>query len=395
MKFANRVSRIGESATLAVSRRAKELAAEGVEVIDLSAGEPDFDSPAVAIDGAIAALRQGMTRYTAAAGLPELRAALAADYARRFGAPWEAANVVVGVGGKAVLFEAVLALVGSGDEVILPSPYWVTFPEQVRFAGGKVVTVETRAEEGFQLEADAILAAMTADTRLVIVNSPCNPTGGVIAAADLRRVAEACAERGVLLLSDETYEHFLYDGASFASSAALAAELPETVLLVGSFSKTYAMTGWRVGYLLAPPAVVGAVTAIQSHATSNATTFAMAGALTALERAGETVPAMVSEYQARRDLVMEGLAAIPGFECVAPRGAFYAFPRVDACYGGEIGGSVDLCRHLLDTARVALVPGAAFGADAFLRVSFAASRDSIERGLARVARAVGELQTAR
>ena len=392
MKFARRVSRIGESATLAVSRRAKELAAEGVEVIDLSAGEPDFDSPSVAIERAVTALREGMTRYTAAAGLPELRAALAADYERRWGAPWAPTDVVVGVGGKAVLFEAILALIQAGDEVILPSPYWVTFPEQVRFAGGDLVTVETRPEEGFQLDADAILAAMSERTRLVIVNSPCNPTGGIIAAADLRRVAEACAERGAYLLSDETYEHFLYDGARFASAAGLATELPETILLVNSFSKTYAMTGWRVGYLLAPASVARAVTAIQSHATSNPTTFAMVGALAALERAGDTVPAMVSEYQARRDLVMEGLAAIPGFECVAPRGAFYAFPRVEACFGGEIGGSVDLCRHLLDTARVALVPGAAFGADGFLRISFAASRDAITHGLARVGEAIGALR---
>lgn len=391
MKLTQRVSRIGESATLAVSRRAKELAAKGVEVIDLSAGEPDFDSPAVAIEGAIDGLRKGMTRYTAAAGLPELRAALAADYKRRWGAPWGASEVVVGVGGKAVLFEAMLALVEAGDEVILPSPYWVTFPEQIRFAGGTPVTVETRPEEGFQLNADSILAAMTERTRLVVVNSPCNPTGGVISAADLRRVAEACAERGAFLLSDETYEHFMYDGATFASAAALATELPETILLVNSFSKTYAMTGWRVGYLLAPAAVARAVTAIQSHATSNPTTFSMVGALAALEHAGGTVPAMVAEYQARRDLVMAGLAAIPGFECAAPHGAFYAFPRVDACFGGDIGGSVDLCGHLLDTARVALVPGAAFGADGFLRISFAASRESIERGLTRVGEAAGRL----
>ncbi len=397
MKFSPRLARLGESATLEVSRRSKELRARGVDVIDLSAGEPDFDSPPEAVEAAIEALRQGRTRYTPAAGLPELREAIAQDYAERYAAPWAADQVVVTVGGKTGLAELALALLDRGDKAILPSPYWVTFPEQIRLAGADPVVIPTRSTEGFRLRPDDVEAALDATTRLVILNSPCNPTGAVISAEDLRAIVETCAEREIVVLADETYERFLYDGAEYASVARLASEFPDTVVLAGSFSKTYAMTGWRVGFVFAPPRLAAAVAAIQSHVTSNPTTFAMVGALTALREAGESIPRMTAEYQARRDLVVEGLAAVDGFECLPPAGAFYAFPRVSRCYGdgkdGRATGSVAFCRDLLDHARVATVPGAAFGADEFLRISFACSRDELRRGLERIAAAVE--QTAR
>lgn len=389
MNFSSRVSRIGESATLKVSTRAAELKAQGVEVIDLSAGEPDFPSPPVVVEAAKRALDEGLTRYTAAAGLPALREALAAKY-RRLGAPWEAGQVVVTVGAKAALIELVLALFEEGDEVILPSPYWVSFPEQLRLAGATPVDVVSRPEEGFLLRAEPVLEALSDKTRGIILNSPCNPTGGVIEEADLERIVEACAEREVIVIADETYERFIYDGAAHASVAPLAARFPETVVLVGSFSKTYAMTGWRVGYALGPPRVMKAVNVIQSHSTSNATTFAMAGAIAALEEAEDDVAAMLVEYAARRDLTAELLEAIPGVTCRAPAGAFYAFPRVADLYGDGRSGSVAFSEHLLEKARVAVVPGVAFGNDDHVRISFACSRENIRHGLGRMAEALAQ-----
>ena len=383
MRLASRMGRIGESATLRVSRKAGELKRQGVEVADFSAGEPDFGTPEVAVDAAIASLRAGFTRYTAAAGIPELREALAARYAG-LGAPWQAGSVVVTVGAKAGLLELAMALFESGTEVILPTPYWVTFPEQVRLLGSDPVAVETSVEDGFRIHAEPILAAITDRTRAVILNSPCNPTGGILEAGDLERIVEACAEREIVVIADETYERFIYDGREHASAAALAARYPETIVLVGSFSKTYAMTGWRLGYLLGPAPVVGAVSKLQSHATSNVTSFAMPGALAALEQAEPDVRRMLDEYAVRRQLVADRLEAIPGVSCPPPSGAFYAFPRVSDCYAPGRQGSIEMAEYLLDEARVAVVPGLAFGNDDHIRISFACSREQLELGLDRL-----------
>jgi aspartate aminotransferase len=384
VRLAARASRIGESATLRVARRAAELKARGVPVVDFGAGEPDFPSPPVAVQAAREALANGFTKYTAGSGTPELRQALAASFHRRFGSPWSAGQSVVTVGAKGALFELALALFDEGQEVVLPAPCWVSFEEQIRFAGARPVLVPTAVEDGFRIHADAILAAVTERTRAILVNSPANPTGGVIGADDLRRIAAAAAERGLLLIADETYERFLYDGASHASAAALAAEFPQTVVLVGSFSKTYAMTGWRIGYLLGPAPVVQAVDAIQSHATSNPTSFAMVGALAALLGAEPEVEQMIAEYQARRDLLIPRLNSLPGFRCRPPDGAFYAFPEVAGAYRPGRQGSVDFAEFLLERAQVAVVPGAAFGADDHIRISFACSRATLEEGLARI-----------
>jgi aspartate aminotransferase len=385
MQLAGRAAAIGESATLRVARRAKELRAAGRDVLDLGAGEPDFDSPPIAVRAAQEALERGFTRYTDNNGIPELRRALAERYRRRHGSPWTAAEVLITVGGKAALFEAALALFDHGQEVVVPSPCWVTFPEQVRFAGAEPVLVPTDAADGFRITAAPLVAACGERTRAVVVNSPCNPTGGVLEAAELRRLTQACAERGVLLVFDETYERFVYDGAEHASAAALATEFPRTVVLVGSFSKTYAMTGWRIGYLAGPPPVVAAAAAIQSHATSNATSFAMWGALAALEGAEPDVERMIAEYQRRRDYLIPALNALPGFRCRPPAGAYYAFVDVSACYRDGLRGSVDFAEFLLEQAGVAVVPGAAFGDDRHIRISFAAARATLERAVERLA----------
>lgn len=379
-----RVSRIGESATLRVSRLASDLRARGVSVVDFGAGEPDFPSPPVAVEAARQALADGFTRYTPGSGIPELRAAVADLYRRDFGAPWTAAQTVITVGGKAALFEVALAVFDDGQEVVLPSPSWVSLPEQIRFAGAHPVAVQTCPHDGFRLHAGPILEAVTGRTRAILLNAPCNPTGGVVSAEDLRAIVAFAAERGLLVISDETYVRFVYDGLQPVSAAALAAEFPETVIVVGSFSKTYAMTGWRVGFLLGPPEVVRAVEVIQSHATSNPTSFAMVGALEALRHAEPNVREMLAEYAARRDMLIPRLNELPGFSCRPPDGAFYAFPHVADCFRPGRQGSVAFAEQLLAEARVAVVPGEAFGADDYIRISFACSREALAEGLERL-----------
>ena len=389
VRLSQRVLGIGESATMAVSGRAKALRASGVEVADFSAGEPDFPTPRVVVDEGIRALNAGMTRYAPTPGLPELRSQLAESYRQRYGAPWSAQQVVVGVGAKSPLFGLALALLDPGDEMILPSPYWVSFPEQIRFAGGVPVSVASRADEAFRIRAAPLVEAMGPRTRAVLINSPCNPTGGVVDAEDLETLAAACAERGIVLVSDETYEHLVFDG-EHASVGAIAARYPETVVAVSSFSKTYAMTGWRVGYALGPTRLIAALISIQSHSTSGPATFAMAAALTALREVGEEVAAMREEYRRRRDLVIRRLNEMPGVECVPPAGSFYAFPRVDRHYRGDRQGSVAFAEYLLEAARVAVVPGVAFGDDRHIRLSFACSREMLRDGLDRMAQALSE-----
>jgi aspartate aminotransferase len=382
-----RAAAINESATLRVARRASELKAQGISLVDFGAGEPDFDSPAVAVDAACRALADGFTRYTPGSGTPELRRALADSARSRWGAPWTARQTVVTVGAKAALFQLALALFEEGQEVVLPAPSWVSFDEQIRFAGARPVPVPTASRDGFRIHAEPLLAAVTERTRALLINSPCNPTGGVISAADLAEVVRFAAARGLLVIADETYERFVYD-QPHASAAALAAEFPETVVLVGSFSKTYAMTGWRIGYLMGPAGVVQAVENIQSHATSNPTSFAMVGALAALAGAEMAVAEMIAEYRARRELLIPRLDRLPGFRCQPPDGAFYAFPDVSAAYRPGRQGSVEFAEWLLEEARVAVVPGAAFGADDHIRISFACSRAELLAGLDRLAAAL-------
>ncbi|MDA8017042.1 MAG: pyridoxal phosphate-dependent aminotransferase [Thermoanaerobaculia bacterium] len=390
-KLSRRAGGLAESATMEINRRAGELRAAGHEIIDLSAGEPDFPTPPTVVEAARRALSDGHTRYTAAAGLPDLRDAVAARYAGAWGAPWTGRETVVTVGAKAALFEVIQVLVDEGDEVVMPSPAWVSFEEQIRFAGGTPVTVPTDPKERFALRAQPLLDAITERTRMVLVNSPCNPTGGVATQAELEALVRGCVERGVYVLSDETYELFVWHGEK-ASVAACAAGAPDNVILIGSFSKTYAMTGWRLGWLLGPPEVVSKVIALQSHATSNPTTFAMYGALEALRSAQDDVDAMIRAFAERRSLVAEALDALPGVHCAPADGAFYAFPDVSEVYGhaGGIDGSIAICARLLE-AGVALVPGIAFGDDRFVRLSFAASQENLRRGIERMAETLDTL----
>ncbi|MGE0641807.1 MAG: pyridoxal phosphate-dependent aminotransferase [Thermoanaerobaculia bacterium] len=386
MDLSSRVARISESATLRVTRRAMQMQAEGIDVVNFGAGEPDFASPVVAVEAARRALADGFTRYTQNQGIPALREAIAEKYRRTSGAPWSAAQTLVTVGGKGALFEVALALFESGQEVIVHTPAWVSIPEQIRFAGASVVEVATNGADGFAVDPGRILGAITPRTRAVVLNSPCNPTGGVIEPEAFAAIVAGCAERGVVVISDETYERFVFDGRAPFSAAALAGRYPETVVVVGSFSKTYAMTGWRLGYLAGPQELVDAAAKIQSHATSNATSFAMVGALAALEGAEADVERMIAEYQARRDLLIPRLNALPGVRCRPPRGAFYAFPDVSDCFRPGRADSIEFAERLLEEAHVAVVAGEAFGSDAHIRISFACSRGELERGLDRIDR---------
>lgn len=373
---------------MAVSRRVAELRREGVEVFDLGAGEPDFPSPETAVRAARRALDEGRTKYTVLEGTPELRAGLAVRYGKE-GAPWSAANVLVTVGAKAALYELAQAFLSSGDEVVVPTPAWVSIPAQVRLAGATAVTVPMAAADGFAIRAQPLIDAMSERTRAVVINSPCNPTGAVAGVLDLERVARACAERGALLISDETYERFIYDGQRHASVASLAARYPETVVLVGSFSKSYAMTGWRLGYLLGAPSVVAAAAAVQSHMTSNATSFAMAGAEAVLEQEPPEAAALVAACARRRALVLAALDRIPGVVCPPPAGAFYAFPDVSAWFDDRCPDSAAFCRRLLDEAGVATTPGSAFGCEGHIRLSYACSDRMLTTGLERMAELLG------
>ncbi len=367
-----------------MTRRALELRQRGVDVVDFGAGEPDFASPGCAVAAAHEALDQGFTKYTASSGIPELRKALADRYRSDFGAPWQLPDTLVSVGGKGALFEVALALFEEGEEVVIPTPAWVSFAEQVKLAGAEVVGVPTEGSDGFSIHAEPVVAALSERTRAVILNAPSNPTGGVISAADRRRIIEECAARDIVVISDETYERFVYDGFQAGSAAELAAEFPQTVAVIGSFSKTYAMTGWRVGYLLGPRELVEAAGRIQGHATSNPTSFAMKGALAALGGAEEDVKAMVAEYQVRRDFLIPRLNALPGISCASPKGAFYAFPDVSSCLRGDLGSPTELAEKLIDEEAVALVAGEAFGSDRHVRISFACSRERLDEGLKRI-----------
>lgn len=369
---------------MSMSRRARELAAEGRHIVTWSAGEPDFPSPKAAVEAARRALEMGHTRYAAASGIQPLREALADRYAARYGAPWSADEVAISVGAKAALYELFQILLDEGDEVVLPSPAWVSFEAQIHQAGGRVVKVPTSVDDAFQIHAQPVIDAMTERTAAILINSPANPTGGVISSDDLRRVAAAAAERGIPLISDETYECFVFDGRQHASAAPLAAEMPETVVVVGTFSKTYAMTGWRVGYVLGPRSLIGLVGSLQSHLTSNPTTFAMYGALAALEDAEEQVAEMARAFEERRDSTIPRLNALPGIQCPSPAGAFFAFPRVADHFDARRPGSVAFCEWLLEEVGVALVPGLSFGADEHVRISFASSPEDLDEGLSRL-----------
>ncbi len=393
MKFAARASRVAGSATLEVMRTAAALRAKGVDVLDLGPGEPDFPTPEFVKEAGRAAITSDFTKYTDTVGTLELRTAIAERYRREWNAPWGPAEVVVTNGGKQGLHTAVLALFEEGDDVLVPVPYWVSFPEMVKLSGARPVFVPTSPANGFRLTAADVEAAATPATRGILVNSPTNPSGAVIEPAEIEKIIRLAASRGWMFLFDECYDRFVFEGRHL-SAAALAKEFPETVVLAGTFSKTYAMTGWRMGYACAARPVAEMIGRIVGHATSNVCSVTQAAALEALRRpeeAAKAIDAMLEEYRRRRAYFIPALNALPGVLCTPPGGTFYAFPDVTAWYGKSVGGvpvkdSASFAKALLDTVAVAVTPGSAFGEDRCVRLSFATSMGRLEEAIDRLKR---------
>lgn len=397
MKLARRAQGIDASPTLAMNARAKEMKKQGIDILSFTVGEPDFDTPEHIAEAGITAIREGFTRYTPAAGIPKLKEAICAKLKRENGLDYEPADVVVSNGAKHAIYNALQALIDEGDEVIIPAPYWVSYTEMVKLNGGVPVVVPTRAEEGFKLTPSSLKAAITPRTKAIFINSPNNPTGAVYSRAELEALAEILVPRGIVIISDEVYEKLLYDGATFTSVAALGPEVKDLTVTINGVSKTYAMTGWRIGYAAAPRELAQAMANIQSHATSNPNSIAQKAAVVALTGPQEPVRRMLEEFARRRERMVAGINALPGFKCRKPEGAFYIFADVSELFGRtlrgqKITGSISLAELLLVEAHVAVVPGAAFGDDRYVRFSYATSMTSIEKGLERLKEVLGEVR---
>ncbi len=383
MQLSERISRISVSATQAVVVEAERSRAAGADLVDFGAGEPDFITPDNICQAAIRAIQEGFTKYTPTGGVAELKRAICDWHHQQFGTEYTPAEVLVTVGGKHAIFNAISVLVNPGDEVVLPVPYWVSFRDIIQYASGRAVLVPTDEEAGYRLRLEAVEQALTERTRLLILNSPSNPSGAVIGLEEFRQFYELAAARGVLLLSDECYSHFVYEGQPFSVGAFPGAR--EKAIVVGSLSKTFAMTGWRVGYALARPEIIQAMLKLQSHCTSNTTSIAQKAAIEALRGPQDSVGQMCAEYRQRRDFVVQGLRDIPGVRCPMPQGAFYVYPNVGAYLKIDGGTStMELVGRLLREAQVALVPGEAFGTTEHLRLSYATSIRELERGLERM-----------
>jgi aspartate aminotransferase len=379
------VARMQSSATMAAMQAAEALRASGANVCDFGAGEPDFDTPDNIKQAADKAMRAGRTKYTAAGGIGELTRAIIDFYKRQFGTEYQPNEVMATAGGKQAVFNAVVTLLNPSDECLIPKPYWVTFPEIAVFAGGKPVFIETE-ETDFVLTLEQVEQAITPRTKLLILNSPSNPSGRVLPPADFRRIMELAAERGIYVVSDECYLRFVYPPAEVFSAASLPAELRARLCIAGSFSKTYAMTGWRMGYALAPAEWTKAMLKVQGHSTSNANSIAQWAALEALTGPQESVGIMLAEYTARREWLLNELRNIPGMKCSEPEGAFYAFPDVRGCLKKDLKTSGDFAQRLLEEEQTVVTDGAGFGAEGFVRISYATSMEQIQEGVKRIRR---------
>ncbi len=384
---ANNVGKMQASSTLAAMQAAEALRAQGVDVVDFGAGEPDFDTPDNIKLAAGAAMKAGKTKYTSTGGTRELQQAIIDFYSETFGANFERSQVMATSGGKQAIFNAVVSLINPGDEVLMAKPYWVTFPEVVVFAGGVPVFIETE-ETGFVLSAEQVERAITPRTKLIILNSPCNPSGRVIPPAEFQRIVELLVDRGIYIITDECYLRFVYPPAQVFSAASLPAEMRARMCIAGSFSKTYAMTGWRVGYALASAEWTREMLKVQGHSTSNPNSIAQSAAVDALTGPQDSVVAMLAEYTARRAWLLNALKEIPRLSCNEPEGAFYAFPSVRDCLGSELKTSAEFASRLLTEEQMVVTDGAGFGAEGYLRISYATSMKQIKEGVTRMKRFV-------
>jgi aspartate aminotransferase len=387
VQLTDRINRIQISPTAAVISAAEQLKSKGVDIADFGPGEPDFPTPDHIKKAAIKAIEENRSKYTPTGGIMPLREAIAAWHKRELGSDYSAKECVVTVGGKHSIFNSISVLIQSGDEVVLPAPYWVSYPDIIKYVGGTPVIIQTYPETGFVPKASDIEKAITPKTKMVIIDSPSNPTGGVVDPEEFERILAVCNKHGIWLMGDECYSHFVYEPHK-SFSIASAKNSKQNLIIVGSVSKTFAMTGWRIGYTLAPEPLIQAITKVQSQSTSNPTSIAQYAALEAMRGNMDTVPPMLAEYRKRRKRIVEGLRAIPGVTCEWPGGAFYAFPNISAHLGESKNAHAktctDLAKLLLEKAHVAVVPGEAFGAPGFLRLSYATSIERIDEGLRRL-----------
>src|SRR5438045_1511121 len=379
-RISQRAVSLAPSLTLAIDSKAKAMKAEGQDVVGFGAGEPDFDTPQHIKDAAIKALNEGFTKYTPASGIPELRQAIADKFKRENGLSYKPSQIIVSCGGKHSCYNLIIATCEEGDEVIIPAPYWLSYPEMVKLASAKPVILQTSDKTEFKVTPEQLRAAITPRTRLFILNSPSNPTGSVYTPEEIKTLGDICVEKGLLIMSDEIYEHLLYDGAIHKSVASFSAAHYEHTIVVHGFAKAWSMTGCRLGFLAAPEPIAKAIDAVQSHSTSNPTSFAQKGAVAALTGPQDHLPGWLAEYNKRRTYAWKKLNSIPGISCVNAKGAFYLFPNIS-----KLGlKSTEFCARLLEEEQVAAVPGIAFGADDYLRISYATSMANIEKGLDRL-----------
>ncbi len=398
MPLSRRARSISPSSTLAITAMAKQMQAEGIDIISFAGGEPDFDTPDHVKEAGIQAIRQGFTKYTAPAGIEGLRDAVVAKLKRDNGLEYTRDEVITCSGSKQALYNLAMVLFDKRDEVIIPAPYWVSYPEQVRLADATPVFAPTREGEGFRLKRMDLERVLTSRTKAVILNSPCNPTGAVIETETLKAIAELAVERDFYLVSDEAYETLTYDGVRHVSVASLGEEVKARTFVVGSVSKTFAMTGWRLGYAAGPREIIRAMIDLQSQSTSACCSLSQKAAVAALLGPQEAVESMRREFDKRRRYMLEQIQGISGVRCVAPQGTFYLFPNVSTFYGRKIprgrkiSGSADIATYLLQEARVSVVPGADFGSDKHIRLSYCLGLEQIGEGLERMARALGQLR---
>ncbi len=389
--ISRRAGNVSPSPTLAITAKAKAMQAEGIDVVNFGAGEPDFDTPQHVKDAAIVSLQSGFTKYTPTSGTADLKKAISEKLRRENGLQYGAGEIIVSLGAKHSIYNAVQATVDPGDEVIIPAPYWVSYPEIVGMADGKCVFVETDESTDFTVPIDTLRKAVSPRTKLLILNSPSNPTGGVYNREQIEQIAQLAVERGFYVLSDEIYEKIIYDGREHVSIGSLGDAIKKLTITINGFSKAFSMTGWRLGYAAAEKPIVDAMEAIQSHSASNLVSFTQPAAVAALNGPEELVREMVAEFDKRRQYIVGRLNDIKGITCTMPGGAFYVFPNVSGLYGGKITGSDALCDYLLREANVAAVAGSGFGADPYIRLSYATSMGNIEKGLDRIAAAVSKL----
>jgi aspartate aminotransferase len=386
-RISKRAASLSPSLTLAIDSKAKAMKAAGEDVVGFGAGEPDFDTPQHIKDAATKALADGFTKYTPAAGIPELRQAIADKHKRENGLTYKPSQIIVSCGGKHSCYNVILATCEEGDEVIIPAPYWLSYPEMVKLAGATPVNIETTDKTEFKVTPQQLRAAITPRTRLLILNSPSNPTGSVYTPEEIKEIGDICVEKSVLIMSDEIYEHLLYDNAKVKSVASFSQAHYEHTIVVHGFAKSWSMTGWRLGWCAAPEPIAKAIDAIQSHTTSNPTSFAQKGGVAALTGPQDHLPKWLGEFARRREYAFKKLNSIPGISCVNPKGAFYLFPNI----AKTALKSSDFCAKLLEQQKVAAVPGIAFGADDYLRISYATSMANIEKGLDRMDKFVRSL----